>query len=109
MRTPPLGPSVEPPYGATPLGPSVEFPMGPRNAVLSAGKACGHRRRSLQWSSLWGHEVLHWVGGKHADTATVAFGGAFCGATKLCTGWGNACGRRHWCLRWRPPVGPRGA
>eukprot|EP00959_Pyramimonas_sp_CCMP1952_P266695 5575997-Pyramimonas_sp.AAC.1 len=45
---PPLGPSVEPPYGAT---------------KRCAG--CGGRMRppthwGLRWSSLWGHETLCW-------------------------------------------------
>eukprot|EP00959_Pyramimonas_sp_CCMP1952_P328571 6878932-Pyramimonas_sp.AAC.3 len=47
----------------------------------------------------WGHETLCWVGGgAHANCATVTFGGAPCGATKRCIGWGG---------RMRPaPLGP---
>eukprot|EP00959_Pyramimonas_sp_CCMP1952_P127702 2671057-Pyramimonas_sp.AAC.1 len=85
MRTPPLGPSVEP-------------PMRPRRAVHGEGNACEHRRWGLRWNPLWGHEALYWVRETHASTATRAFGGAPYGATKRCTG----CGKR---MR-TPPLGP---
>eukprot|EP00959_Pyramimonas_sp_CCMP1952_P401355 8409781-Pyramimonas_sp.AAC.1 len=44
---------------------------------------------NLRWSSLWGHETLHWVREAHAGCATGAFGRDPYGATKRCAGWGG--------------------
>eukprot|EP00959_Pyramimonas_sp_CCMP1952_P443412 9283192-Pyramimonas_sp.AAC.1 len=74
------------------LGPSVELPMEPRRVVLGGGNACECRHWGLRWSTLWGHEALHWVGEPHADTATEAFNGTPNGAAK---GGGAACGHIH--------------
>eukprot|EP00959_Pyramimonas_sp_CCMP1952_P038128 797849-Pyramimonas_sp.AAC.1 len=63
--------------------------MGPRNAVRGVGDACGHRHWGLRWNSLWGHELLYWVGETHVVTATGASGGASYGATNRCTGRGR--------------------
>eukprot|EP00959_Pyramimonas_sp_CCMP1952_P136151 2848547-Pyramimonas_sp.AAC.1 len=55
------------------------------------GDACEHRHSGLWWTSMWGHETLHWVGETHANTATGAFSGAPSGATIRCTGLGKHC------------------
>eukprot|EP00959_Pyramimonas_sp_CCMP1952_P362310 7587954-Pyramimonas_sp.AAC.1 len=90
MRTARLGPSVELPMGSrnsslwghatlywvgrrmrtAPLKPSVELHLGPRTAVLGGGDACELCLWGLRWSSLWGHEMLYWVGEAHANCAT---------------------------------------
>ena len=81
MRVLPLGPSVDLAMGprsavgrrrrmrVPPLGPSVELPMGPRNVVLGARDAYEFRHWDLRWSSLWGHETLHWAQETHASSA----------------------------------------
>merc|ERR1712153_238645 len=93
--------------------------MGPRNAALCGGSACGAAMRTaplgvgdacgrqhwgLRWSSLWGHETLHWVGETHANCATGTFGGAPYGATQRCTGWGKRMRCRH--ADCAAPLGP---
>eukprot|EP00959_Pyramimonas_sp_CCMP1952_P304134 6365359-Pyramimonas_sp.AAC.1 len=35
---------------------------GLRSAVLSGEDACEHRHWGLRWRSLWGNELLYWVG-----------------------------------------------
>eukprot|EP00959_Pyramimonas_sp_CCMP1952_P026715 560903-Pyramimonas_sp.AAC.1 len=83
--------------------------MGPRSAVLGVADACGPRQWGFRWSSIWGHEALHWVWRTHAGTTTGAFGGVPFGATKRCTGCG---GRLRTALLGpfvEPPMGPRSA
>eukprot|EP00959_Pyramimonas_sp_CCMP1952_P432262 9052191-Pyramimonas_sp.AAC.1 len=50
--------------------------MGPRSVVLGGADTCDHSHWGLRWSSLWGHEALHWVVRTHVITATEAFRGA---------------------------------
>eukprot|EP00959_Pyramimonas_sp_CCMP1952_P345487 7235044-Pyramimonas_sp.AAC.1 len=63
----------------------VKHPMRPRSAVLGVAEACGHPSWGLRWSSLWGHDALHWAWRAHVATPTGAFGGSPHGATKRCT------------------------
>eukprot|EP00959_Pyramimonas_sp_CCMP1952_P325903 6821723-Pyramimonas_sp.AAC.1 len=62
--------------------PSLELPMRPRSAVLVGETHAGVAAGVFLWSSLRGHETLHWV---------VA----------------DACGRCHWDLRWSSLWGHR--
>eukprot|EP00959_Pyramimonas_sp_CCMP1952_P231502 4838751-Pyramimonas_sp.AAC.1 len=64
----------------------------------TATAALGGAHWGLRWTSLWGHESLHWVGETHVDTATVAFGGTPYGATERRAEWA-----RRMCT---PPPGP---
>eukprot|EP00959_Pyramimonas_sp_CCMP1952_P012765 270204-Pyramimonas_sp.AAC.1 len=62
--------------------------MGLRKAVLGGRNACGRFHCGFRWSTLWGHETLHW-GETHVDFATGAFGGPPSGATKRRPGRGR--------------------
>eukprot|EP00959_Pyramimonas_sp_CCMP1952_P196062 4099241-Pyramimonas_sp.AAC.1 len=78
-----------------PLGPSIELPTGPRNAVLGAGTACEFCHWDLRWSSLWGHEALHWAQEPRSRSAAETSGGimkplnAVLGARAACGGTGT--------------------
>eukprot|EP00959_Pyramimonas_sp_CCMP1952_P247629 5176633-Pyramimonas_sp.AAC.1 len=63
MRTPPVGPSVEP-------------PRGPRNFVLGGKTHANTATRAFGGAPIWGHESLYWMGETHASTATWALRGA---------------------------------
>ena len=104
---------------ALPLGPSVELPMGVRNVrgvCQSVPEyACGPCHWGLRWSSLWGHETCEGCakveGGRHARSATGAFGGAPCGVTKRVRGVPKSGWNRMRTLPPGPsvelPMGPR--
>eukprot|EP00959_Pyramimonas_sp_CCMP1952_P094931 1985395-Pyramimonas_sp.AAC.2 len=85
---------------AVPLGPSAVPLMGPRNSVMR-GRNAGGKGYAGRWRT-------------HAGGATGTFGGPPHGATTRCTAWAkrkeqglfwvvaDACGLRHWDLRWVP-------
>ena len=71
--------------------------MGPRNVFLGGWRRMRTAPLDFRLSSLWGHEMLSWMGETHASAAG-AFGGAPYGATKCCPERGG---------RTRPPsLGP---
>eukprot|EP00959_Pyramimonas_sp_CCMP1952_P438133 9172224-Pyramimonas_sp.AAC.1 len=75
MRAVPLGPSVEPPYGATKRCTAWWMTHAGGPTVAFDGALYGATKRCTGW----------WVA--HAGGPTGAFGGALYGATKSCVGW----------------------